>query len=249
MASKHLGLTKKASVGSPRPDRRRRAGSASHAARNPIDNAGRAIRIETVIAQNIAEGVYLVSASDLRIVYANRRMEAIFGYGPGELIGQPVAILNAPAGADAEKTARRHRRERSSRLVRGAAKCSTSGRTERRSGDTRRSPRRTTPGSATSTSRCKRISRSTSGRTKRCGKARNGSARLPNRWPTSSTPPTRGAPSRLSRRPAHAPLASRRTRCAAIRSPTFSSRRKFRRPSAPLPRRSAPASPRTISNY
>jgi PAS domain S-box-containing protein len=42
----------------------------------------------------MAEGVCLVRASDRTIVYANPRFEQIFGYGPGELAGQPVSILN-----------------------------------------------------------------------------------------------------------------------------------------------------------
>jgi len=65
-----------------------------------------AMRLQSEIARNIAEGVYLVSAEDLRIVYANPKMEEMFGYAPGEMNGQDVSIINAPTGGDPVQTAR-----------------------------------------------------------------------------------------------------------------------------------------------
>ena len=44
----------------------------------------------------LREGVYLLKASDLTIIYANPSLERMFGYAAQELIGQQVSILNAP---------------------------------------------------------------------------------------------------------------------------------------------------------
>ncbi len=63
------------------------------------------LRLQGEIARNIAEGIYLVNARDLTIVYANAKMEEIFGYGPGELRGRHVSVLNAPTGGDPVRTA------------------------------------------------------------------------------------------------------------------------------------------------
>ncbi len=51
-------------------------------------------------------GVMLVRAWDATILYTNPRFSAMFGYEPGELKGQPVAILNAPGKQPAEEVAR-----------------------------------------------------------------------------------------------------------------------------------------------
>lgn len=48
-----------------------------------------------VILQNMADGVCLVRASDGTVVYANPRMEELFGYVRGELVGMPVGSLVA----------------------------------------------------------------------------------------------------------------------------------------------------------
>jgi PAS domain S-box-containing protein len=48
------------------------------------------------IVHNMAEGVCLVRVRDALIVYANPKFERMFGYGPGELIGKPVEVVNAP---------------------------------------------------------------------------------------------------------------------------------------------------------
>ena len=41
------------------------------------------MRLQGEIARNISEGIYLVGAKDLRIIYANPKMETMFGYDPG----------------------------------------------------------------------------------------------------------------------------------------------------------------------
>lgn len=69
--------------------------------------AEQARRLHGEILANMAEGVCLVRASDAHILYANATFEALFGYGPGELEGRPVAALNAPdAAATSEGAAR-----------------------------------------------------------------------------------------------------------------------------------------------
>ncbi len=70
-----------------------------------LAGAERALRLQGEIARNIAEGVYLVSVRDLTIVYANAKMEQIFGYGPGEMTGKHVSIINAPSAGDPVRTA------------------------------------------------------------------------------------------------------------------------------------------------
>lgn len=64
-----------------------------------------AMHLQSEIAKNISEGIYLVSAKDLRIVYANPKVEEMFGYGPGEMEGKHVSIVNAPTGGDPVRTA------------------------------------------------------------------------------------------------------------------------------------------------
>jgi PAS domain S-box-containing protein len=59
------------------------------------------------VAANVAEGVYLVSAKDLTIQYANPTMERMFGYEPGELVGHHVSIINAVTGGDPAQLASR----------------------------------------------------------------------------------------------------------------------------------------------
>ncbi|UBF26478.1 PAS domain S-box protein [Kovacikia minuta CCNUW1] len=47
-----------------------------------------------MIAQNMAEGICLVGATDGTIVYANPKFEQMFGYNPGELVGRNVSVVN-----------------------------------------------------------------------------------------------------------------------------------------------------------
>jgi PAS domain S-box-containing protein len=57
------------------------------------------------IISNIAEGIQLTRCSDFSIIYTNSQFEKMFGYNPGELIGQNVAILNAPSDIKSEDRA------------------------------------------------------------------------------------------------------------------------------------------------
>lgn len=55
-------------------------------------------RLQAAMTAHLAEGVVLIRAADATIVYANQTFERMFGYGPGELVGRPVAALNAGDG-------------------------------------------------------------------------------------------------------------------------------------------------------
>jgi PAS domain S-box-containing protein len=65
------------------------------------------LRFHSEIISNMAEGVYLVRAADSIIVYTNPKFELMFGYAPGEMIGEHVSIVNAPTDEDPEDTARK----------------------------------------------------------------------------------------------------------------------------------------------
>ncbi|KKM06517.1 hypothetical protein LCGC14_1743180, partial [marine sediment metagenome] len=54
------------------------------------------LRLHSEIMTNISEGVFLIRIVDGIIVYANPALEEMFGYNPGEMIDQNVAIVNAP---------------------------------------------------------------------------------------------------------------------------------------------------------
>lgn len=64
------------------------------------------LRLQSEIMSNMAEGVLLVRDDDGIIVFANRKVEEMFGYETGELIGQHVAIVNAPSDISPEERAR-----------------------------------------------------------------------------------------------------------------------------------------------
>jgi len=64
-----------------------------------------ALRLDRQILANIADGIYLIRASDNVIVYANPRFEEMFGYDSGELIGKHVSVVNAPTEKSPEETA------------------------------------------------------------------------------------------------------------------------------------------------
>jgi len=62
------------------------------------------LRLHSEIMTNMSEGIYLIRLEDLIIVYANPRFEEMFGYDSGEMIGQNVAIVNAPTDKTPEET-------------------------------------------------------------------------------------------------------------------------------------------------
>jgi PAS domain S-box-containing protein len=55
--------------------------------------AEEALQTQTRVLESMAEGV-TVTDGDGRIIYANPAFDAMFGYQPGELIGQHVSVLN-----------------------------------------------------------------------------------------------------------------------------------------------------------
>ncbi|MCJ7738148.1 MAG: response regulator, partial [Anaerolineae bacterium] len=58
--------------------------------------AEQALRLGAAMMANVTEGVYLVGVGDLLIKWTNERFAGMFGYGPGELVGKHVDIVNAP---------------------------------------------------------------------------------------------------------------------------------------------------------
>ena len=54
------------------------------------------LRLQGEIMRNMAEGVAMVRARDSRIVYVNRKFSQMFGYAEEELVGQLLAVVNAP---------------------------------------------------------------------------------------------------------------------------------------------------------
>lgn len=63
------------------------------------------LRLQEEIIANMAEGVYLIRASDGIIVFANEKFEQMFGYDHGEMVGRHVSIVNAPTEKSPEDTA------------------------------------------------------------------------------------------------------------------------------------------------
>jgi PAS domain S-box-containing protein len=63
------------------------------------------LRLQGLIAANMGEGICLVRERDAAIAYANERFADMFRYDPAELVGQPVAVLNAPTDKSPQETA------------------------------------------------------------------------------------------------------------------------------------------------
>jgi PAS domain S-box-containing protein len=63
------------------------------------------LRLQGAIAANIAEGIALIRAADGEIVYVNEKWERMFGYEQGELLGEPISLVNAPVGGSPEERA------------------------------------------------------------------------------------------------------------------------------------------------
>jgi PAS domain S-box-containing protein len=65
------------------------------------------LRVYSEILTRMADGVILIRAKDGVIVYTNPRLESMFGYGSGELVGRHVSALNAPRGGSPEEVAQK----------------------------------------------------------------------------------------------------------------------------------------------
>jgi two-component system, cell cycle sensor histidine kinase and response regulator CckA len=61
--------------------------------------------LQAKIMLHVPEAVYLVRCKDGEIVHANSRFEAMFGYGPGEMVGRNASVINAPGDKIPEETA------------------------------------------------------------------------------------------------------------------------------------------------
>jgi PAS domain S-box-containing protein len=61
--------------------------------------AAETLQTQTRVLESMAEGVVLVGEDD-RIMFTNPAFSAMFGYQPGELIGQPVSVLNYGSAAE-----------------------------------------------------------------------------------------------------------------------------------------------------
>jgi PAS domain S-box-containing protein len=65
------------------------------------------LRLHSEILTRMADGVILIRAKDGGIIYTNPRLESMFGYGSGELVGRHVSALNAPRGGSPEEVAQK----------------------------------------------------------------------------------------------------------------------------------------------
>jgi PAS domain S-box-containing protein len=62
------------------------------------------LRLQSAVAEHLAEAVVLIRAQDGEILYVNETASTMFGYRREELVGEPIARLNAPT--DEAPTAR-----------------------------------------------------------------------------------------------------------------------------------------------
>lgn len=65
-----------------------------------------ALRLHSAVINTMGEGVIVTKVGDGTIVYTNPRFEEMFGYGPGELIGKNIAIVNAPTDKSPDEIAK-----------------------------------------------------------------------------------------------------------------------------------------------
>jgi PAS domain S-box-containing protein len=59
-----------------------------------------ALQLRAAVTEHITQSVVVVRAADGEIVYANDAAEALFGYAPDELVGQPMSRLNVGTGRE-----------------------------------------------------------------------------------------------------------------------------------------------------
>lgn len=68
--------------------------------------AEQTLALHAELVQRLSEGMVLIRTHDGVIVFTNPAFDRMFGYGPGELTGRSVAILNAPTDKAPDETAR-----------------------------------------------------------------------------------------------------------------------------------------------
>jgi PAS domain S-box-containing protein len=54
------------------------------------------IMLHAAVMETVAEGIFLIGLEDNIIKWTNRKLEELFGYGPGEMVGMHVDKVNAP---------------------------------------------------------------------------------------------------------------------------------------------------------
>ena len=64
------------------------------------------LHLRAAILQSVLDGIFLIGLDDGIIKYTNHRFAGMFGYGEGELLGENVAILNAPVGKKSPENVR-----------------------------------------------------------------------------------------------------------------------------------------------
>lgn len=61
------------------------------------------LRLHLAITSNMAEGISFVDLNSAKILFTNPRFEQMFGYGPGEMLGQNIFTINAPTDKTPEE--------------------------------------------------------------------------------------------------------------------------------------------------
>jgi PAS domain S-box-containing protein len=62
----------------------------------------RHLQLQAAMLENLEEGINLCRARDGLIIETNQQFDRMFGYARGELIGQPIAVLNSPGAKKPE---------------------------------------------------------------------------------------------------------------------------------------------------
>ncbi|MEE9152259.1 MAG: DUF835 domain-containing protein [Thermoplasmata archaeon] len=68
-------------------------------------NAEEKLRLNKQMLDHMAEGVTLIRSDNGIIIYTNPAFNKMFGYGPGEMVGKHVSVVNAPTDKSPEETA------------------------------------------------------------------------------------------------------------------------------------------------
>jgi PAS domain S-box-containing protein len=91
----------------------------------------KAFELRGEVIANMAEGVCLVTTSDMRVVYANPSLERMLGYEPGEINGRHALEVMRPPDLSAEEASERAAAESALRELGGST---YEGRRQRRDG-------------------------------------------------------------------------------------------------------------------